>query len=99
MNRNHAKGILPKVLNFEIAKIVETADGLSTKNAHFSISAYVGPRQPHIYRYRRGADFFRFSLLRCLAIPEIDGRDADRLTSFAYLTPTAGPESEAPPDT
>ena len=32
-----------------------------------------------------------------MAIPEIDGRDADRLTSFAYLTPTAGPESEAPP--
>ena len=29
------------------------------------------------YRYGRGADFFKSCLLGCLAIPEIEGREAD----------------------
>ena len=44
------KAYLPIVLNFEIAKIVETTDGLSTKNAHF-------------YIYLVGAISFRHTLI------------------------------------
>lgn len=72
---------------FRNRQISRNIDGLSTKNAHFLYQPMSDPLRSLIYRYRRGADFFKSCLYRCLAIPETDGRDADAPHVFCVILP------------